>query len=173
VTLARRWALGWPAWFAGALGLYLLGGWIGAAMGAMLPGFPIATTNSIGSVMAIFQHNLAVLAFISAGWLTFGLTTAGELFLNGTLLGFIGIEMVERHRVQTLVTAVAPQLFFELGAYVIAAGATLRLGWSVWWPLMSRRARQRVPWRAWVAAEAAAVIMLFAGAIVEVLYSHT
>jgi uncharacterized membrane protein SpoIIM required for sporulation len=162
----------WFGWCTAALGLYVLGGWVGAAVAMMLPGFPLQPTNSIGSVTAIFEHNLVVLGLISAGFLTLGLTTAAGLFLNGTFLGFIALEMIERHQVPSLVTAVGPQLPFELGAYVIAAGATLRLTWSVWWPLLARRARNPLAWRAWLAAEGAAVTLLFAGAVVEVVFSR-
>jgi uncharacterized membrane protein SpoIIM required for sporulation len=168
----RRVPWTWFGWCAAALGLYLLGGWLGAAGAVMLPGFPIHPTNSIGSVASVFEHNLVVLAWISAGFLTLGLTTAAELFLNGTLLGFVALEMIERHQVPSLVTAVGPQLPLELGAYLIAAGATLRLGWNLWWPLLARRARRPLAWRAWLAAEGAAVTMLFAGAVVEVVFSH-
>ncbi|HEY1421357.1 MAG TPA: stage II sporulation protein M [Candidatus Dormibacteraeota bacterium] len=163
---------GWPAWLGAALGLYLLGGWMGAFAAALTPGLPITQTNSIGSVLTVFQHNLQVLALISGGVLTLGLSTAAELFLNGTLLGFVGLELIQRHQVAPLVTGVVPQLPLELGAYVLAGGATLRVGWSLWWPFLSRRAGGRVPWKGWLVAEAAAVCMLFGGAVVEVLFSH-
>jgi uncharacterized membrane protein SpoIIM required for sporulation len=168
----RRVPWSWFGWCAAALGLYLLGGWVGGGVAMLLPGVPLNPTNSIGSVESIFEHNLIVLVWISAGFLTLGLTTAAELFLNGTFLGFIALEMIERHQVPSLVTAVGPQLPFELGAYVIASGATLRLAWNVWWPLLARRARRRLAWKAWLAAEGAAVTLLLAGAIVEVIFSH-
>jgi uncharacterized membrane protein SpoIIM required for sporulation len=159
-------------WCAGALGLYLLGAWIGGAGALMVPGIPLHPTNSIGSIASVFAHNLEVLGWISAGVATLGLTTAFELFMNGTVFGFIGVEMIQGHQALSLITAVGPQLPFELGAYVVAAGATLRLGWHIWWPVLSRRGRGRVRWKGWMAAQGAAVTMLFMGAIVEVLYSH-
>jgi uncharacterized membrane protein SpoIIM required for sporulation len=159
-------------WSAAALGCYLLGAWVGAAGALMIPGVPIQQTDSIGSVASIFMHNLGVLAWISAGVLTLGLTTVTELLLNGTLVGFLSLEMIERHQALSLLTGVGPQLPLELGAYVIAAGATLRLGWNLWWPLLARRARRPVRWKSWMAAEGSAVTLLFAGALVEVLFSH-
>ena len=107
-----------------------------------------------------------------AGLATLGTTTAGALFLNGGVLGFVGTELLERHQFGMFMTAVAPQLALEVGAYVVAAGATLRLGWSIWWPLVSRRRGVRVQWRGWLVAESAAVLMLFSGAIVEATFSH-
>ena len=104
--------------------------------------------------------------------MTLGLTTAALLFMNGTFLGFVTVELVEGRHAVMLLTAVGPQLPFELGAYVIGAGAALRLGWSFWWPLLSRRARGPVRWKAWLVAQGAAVILLFAGAVVEVAFSH-
>jgi len=92
--------------------------------------------------------------------------------LNGGVLGFVGTELLERHQLGMLVTAVAPQLAFEVGAYVIAAGATLRLGWSIWWPLVSRRKAGRVQWRQWIVVEGTAVFMLWAGAVMEAKFSH-
>jgi uncharacterized membrane protein SpoIIM required for sporulation len=165
----RRGLVGWSA---AALGLYLLGAWMGGAGALIVPGVPLHPTNSIGSVATVFEHNLEVLAWISAGAATLGLTTAAELFMNGTVLGFVSVEMIEGHHALSLVTAVGPQLPFELGAYVIAAGATLRLGWTLWWPLLSRRERGPVRWKAWMVAQGAAVTMLLAGAVVEVLFSH-
>jgi uncharacterized membrane protein SpoIIM required for sporulation len=123
-------------------------------------------------VAGIFEHNLAVLALISAGTVTLGLTTAALLFLNGTFLGFVAVELIQGHQALMLLTAVGPQLPFELGAYVISAGAALRLGWSLWWPLLSRRTRGPVRWKAWLMAQGAAVSLLFAGAVVEVAFSH-
>jgi uncharacterized membrane protein SpoIIM required for sporulation len=163
---------GWLGWCALALGVYLLGAWIGAAGAFMLPGYPLHPKNSIGSAMTVFEHNLGVVVFISAGVLTLGLTTAMELFFNGTLLGFVSLELIQRHEIRSLLTAVGPQLPLELGAYVISAGATLRLTWKLWWPLLSRGPRRPVRWQAWLAFQGAAVAMLFAGAIVEVMYSH-
>lgn len=159
-------------WSAAALGLYLLGAWMGGVGALLAPGVPLHPTNSIGSIASVFEHNLEVLAWISAGAATLGLTTGAELFMNGTVLGFVSIEMIQGHQALSLLTAVGPQLPLELGAYVIAAGATLRLGWTLWWPLLTRRQRGPVRWRAWMVAEAAAVAMLFAGAVVEVLFSH-
>jgi uncharacterized membrane protein SpoIIM required for sporulation len=171
---ASRWRFrrGLVAWSAAALGLYLLGAWMGGAGALLVPGVPLHPTNVIGSVVDVFGHNLEVLAWISAGAATLGLTTAAELFMNGTILGFVSVEMIEGHHALSLLTAVGPQLPLELGAYVIAAGATLRLGWNLWWPLLSRRERRPVRWKAWMVAEGAAVTMLFAGALVEVLFSH-
>ncbi len=103
---------------------------------------------------------------------TLGITTAGALFLNGGVLGFVGTELLERHQFGMFMTAVAPQLALEVGAYVIAAGATLRLGSSIWWPLLSRRKGGRVRWTQWMVAETAAVFMLFGGAVLEATFSH-
>jgi uncharacterized membrane protein SpoIIM required for sporulation len=168
----QGWLTGWAGWSATAFGFYVLGGLLGATGGAMLPGYPIQPTDSIGPVFTIFEHNLMVLALLSTGFLTLGLTTVAGLFLNGTLLGFVGLELIERHQALSLLTAVGPQLPLELGAYFIAAGATLRIAWDLWWPLLTRRGRRPLRWKAWLAAEGAAVAMLFAGAVVEVMYSH-
>lgn len=91
---------------------------MGAAGAMALPGVPIAETNSIGSVASFFEHNLVVLALIPIGAPTIGLATAGTLFINGTLLGLIAMEMIERHHVGSLLTGIGPQLPLELGAYV-------------------------------------------------------
>src|ERR1700687_780205 len=174
VRPAPQWAhrLGLAGWCAAALTFYLNGALLGGVGALMVPGFPLNPTNSIGSVAGIFEHNLAVLALISAGTVTLGLTTAGLLFLNGTFLGFIAVEVLPGHQALMLVTAIGPQLPFELGAYLISAGAALRLGWSLWWPLLSRRGRGPVRWKAWLVTQGAAVILLFAAAVVEIGFSH-
>lgn len=169
---AARW-IAHPSvfWSAGALGMYVLGAWVGALGAWAMPGAPLNPTNAIGSAVEIFLHNLVVLGVISAGTATLGITTAGALFLNGGVLGFVATELLERRQFGMFVTAVGPQLVPEVGAYVIAAGATLRLGWSIWWPMVSRR-RRMVQWRQWLWAEAAAVCLLVAGAVIEAAYSH-
>lgn len=159
-------------WSAGAFGVYMLGAWVGGLGAWAVPGAQLNPTNNIGSAVEIFLHNLVVLGLISAGIATLGLTTAGALFLNGGVLGFVGIELLERHQLTMFMTAVAPQLALEVGAYVIAAGATLRLGWSIWWPLVSRRKGSPVRWRQWIVAETAGVFMLFGGAVIEATFSH-
>ena len=159
-------------WSVGAFGLYMLGAWVGGVAAWALPGAQLNPTNNIGSAVEIFLHNLVVLGFISAGSATLGMTTAGALILNGGVLGFVGIELVERHQMAMFMTAVGPQLGLEVGAYVIAAGATLRLGWSIWWPLVSRRSGGRVQWRQWIVAETAAILMLWGGAVMEASFSH-
>jgi uncharacterized membrane protein SpoIIM required for sporulation len=169
---ARRLTNPLVLWSSGALGVFMLGAWVGALGALVAPGVELNPTNSIGSAAAIFQHNLVVLGLISAGAPTLGLTTAGALFLNGGLVGFIGTELLERRQFGMFMTGVAPQLALELGAYVVAAGATLRLGWSIWWPLLSRRKGAGVQWRQWLAVEAVAVVMLFGGAVVEATFSH-
>jgi len=169
---ARRLTSPLVLWSAGAFGVYMLGAWVGGLGAWAVPGAQLNPTNNIGSALEIFLHNLVVLALISAGLVTLGTTTAGALFLNGGMLGFVGTELLQRHQLGMFLTAVAPQLALEVGAYVIAAGATLRLGWSVWWPLVSRRKGPRVLWRQWMLAETAAVFMLFGGAVMEATFSH-
>jgi len=159
-------------WSAAAFGIYMLGAWVGGLGAWAVPGAQLNPTNNIGTTVEIFLHNLLVLGLISAGLATLGVTTAGALLLNGGVLGFVGTELLERHQLGMLVTAVAPQLALEVGAYVIAAGATLRLGWSIWWPLVSRRKAGRVQWRQWIVAEGTAVFMLWAGAVMEATFSH-
>jgi uncharacterized membrane protein SpoIIM required for sporulation len=171
-TAARRCTSPLVLWSAGAFGVFMLGAWLGALGAWMTPGAQLDPTNSIGSALEIFLHNLVVLGLISAGGATLGMTTLGALFLNGGLVGYVGTELLERHQFGMFMTAVAPQLALELGAYVLAAGATLRLGWSIWWPLVSRRTGGRVQWRQWVASETAAVFMLFGGAVMEAAFSH-
>jgi uncharacterized membrane protein SpoIIM required for sporulation len=171
---ALRWGLrrGFVGWAAAALAVYLYGALMGGVGALMVPGYPLHPTNSIGSVASIFEHNLVVLAVISSGPVTLGLTSAALLFMNGTILGFVTVELVQGRQALMLLTAVGPQLPFELGAYVIGAGAALRLGWSFWWPLLSRRARGPIWWKGWLLAQGAAVVLLFAGAVVEVGLSH-
>jgi uncharacterized membrane protein SpoIIM required for sporulation len=171
-TAARRFTSPFVLWSAGAFGVFMLGAWVGALGAWLTPGAQLDPTNSIGSALEIFLHNLVVLGLISAGGATLGMTTLGALFLNGGLVGYVGTELLERHQFGMFMTAVAPQLALELGAYVLAAGATLRLGWSIWWPLVSRRKGGRVRWRQWVVFETAAVFMLFGGAVVEAAFSH-
>jgi len=171
-SAARRLTSPPVLWSAGAFGVYMLGAWVGGLGAWAAPGAQLNPTNNIGSALEIFLHNLVVLALISAGTATLGMTTAGALFLNGGLLGFVGTELLQRHQFGMFVTAVGPQLILEVGAYVIAAGATLRLGWSIWWPLVSRRKGGLVQWRQWVLAETAAVFMLFGGALMEATFSH-
>lgn len=159
-------------WSAGGLGIFVLGSCLGALSAWAVPGVPLDPTNSVGSALTIFEHNLVVLGLISAGAPTLGVTTMGALLVNGGAFGFVTTELMERRQAGMFMTAIAPQLLPELGAYVIAAGATLRLGWSFWWPLVCRRKRSRIQWRQWLAAEAVAVFMLFGGAVVEAMYSH-
>lgn len=168
----RRLAEPLVLWSAGAFGVYMLGAWAGGVAAWALPGAQLNPTNNIGSAVEIFLHNLVVLALISAGSATLGMTTAGALFLNGGVLGFVGTELVERHQMSMFMTAVAPQLALEVGAYVIAAGATLRLGWSIWWPLVSRRKGGRLQWKQWLVAETTAILMLWGGAVMEATFSH-
>jgi uncharacterized membrane protein SpoIIM required for sporulation len=171
-SAARRLTSPLVLWSAGAFGVYMLGAWVGGLGAWAVPGAQLNPTNNIGSAVEIFLHNLLVLGFISAGMATLGTTTVGALVLNGGVLGFVGTELLERHQLGVFMTAVAPQLVLEVGAYVIAAGATLRLGWSIWWPLVSRRKSGRVQWRQWMVAETAAVFMLWGGAVMEATFSH-
>jgi uncharacterized membrane protein SpoIIM required for sporulation len=171
-TAARRLTDPLVMWSAGAFGVYMLGAWVGGLGAWATPGAQLNPTNNIDSAVQIFLHNLVVLGLISAGMATLGTTTAGALFLNGGVLGFVGTELLERHQFGVFMTAVAPQLALEVGAYVVAAGATLRLGWSIWWPLVSRRRGGHVQWRGWLVAETTAVLMLFGGAVVEATFSH-
>lgn len=165
---SRRWLI-WPGV---AIGVFVLGAWIGAAAAMLLPAYPITTTSTVGSVSTVFEHNLVVLAFISFGAVTLGLTSAIELFINGGSLGFVGVEMIMRNHGGLLWTAVAPQFVFEVGAYVLAAAATLRAGWNFWWPFVSRRGRPSLLWKSWLLAQIAAAALVYVGAFVETTYSH-
>jgi stage II sporulation protein M len=162
----------WLIWPGMAVGVFVLGAGVGAAAGFALPHVPIQLSNSIGTVSNVFAHNLVVLAFISLGALTVGLTAVIELFLNGATLGFVVVEMILRHQQGVLWTAIAPQFVFEVGAYVLSAAATLRVGWNFWWPFVSRRGRPRLLWRSWLVATVVATALLYVGAFVEVTYSH-
>ena len=165
---SRRWLI-WPGV---AIGLFLLGTGIGSVGAIALPHYAITTDHSIGSVSTVFEHNLMVLALISFGAVTLGLTSAIELFVNGASFGFVSVEMVMRNQGGVLWTAVAPQFVLEVGAYVLAAAATLHAGWNFWWPFMTRRGRPRLLWRSWLVAGVIAAALLYAGAFVEVTYSY-
>ena len=165
---SRRWLI----WSGVAIGVFLLGAWLGAAGAIALPQYPITTTHSLGSVTGVFEHNLVVLAFISFGAVTLGLTSGIELFVNGGSFGFVAVEMILRHQGGVLWTAVGPQFAFEVGAYILAAAATLRTGWNFWWPFISRRGRPSLLWKSWLVAQVAGAALVYVGALVEVTYSH-
>jgi uncharacterized membrane protein SpoIIM required for sporulation len=162
----------WLIWPAVASCVFGWGTAIGAASAVFLPGYPITAGATPGAVLDVFEHNLVVLLFITAGALTLGLTAAVELLVNGGVFGFVGVELVLRDQAGMLWSAVAPQFVFEVGAYVLAAAASLRAGWHFWWPFLTRRRRPRLLWKAWLLAESVAVAMLYAGAFVEVTYAH-
>ena len=162
----------WMIWPGVAIAVFALGTGIGAFVALALPHVPIQPTNSIGSVSAVFAHNLVVLAFISFGAVTLGLTAAIEMLVNGGSLGFVGVEMILRHQEGVLWTAIAPQFVFEVGAYLLAAAAALRVGWNFWWPFVSRRGRPRLLWKSWLVADVVAAALLYVGAFIEVTYSH-
>jgi uncharacterized membrane protein SpoIIM required for sporulation len=159
-------------WPGVAIGVFVLGAGIGSLGAMALPHYAITTNHSIGSVSTVFEHNLIVLAFISFGAVTLGLTSAIELFVNGGSFGFVSVEMIMRNQGGVVWTAVAPQFVLEVGAYVLAAAATLRAGWNFWWPFLTRRGRPRLLWRSWLVAGVVAAALLYAGAFVEVTYSH-
>jgi uncharacterized membrane protein SpoIIM required for sporulation len=162
----------WLVWPALAVSVFAWGTAIGAASAVLLPGYPIRAGAAPGSVLDVFEHNLVVLLFITAGAVTLGLTAAVELLLNGGIFGFVGAELVLRNQAGMLWSAVAPQFVFEVGAYVLAAAASLRMGWQFWWPFVTRSRQPRLPWKRWLVAESVAVAMLYAGAFVEVNYAH-
>src|SRR5439155_21492433 len=121
--------------------------------------------DSIGSVVAIFENNLIVLIWISLGALTLGLSSVLELGLNGMLFGWVAVQLLQRHQAASLFSAVFPQLPFELTAYVIGGGASLRLGWELWRRVLRRRPPRPISLRPWMTAEAAAISLLFGGAV--------
>src|SRR4029077_4178316 len=63
-TAVRRCTSPLVLWPAGAFGVFMLGAWLGAVGAWMTPGAQLDPTNSIGTAVDIFLHNLVVLALI-------------------------------------------------------------------------------------------------------------
>jgi uncharacterized membrane protein SpoIIM required for sporulation len=159
-------------WSSLSLAIYLIGTILGGFAAALFPYFPLHPDNSVGSVAAIFENNLLVLTWISLGAVTLGLTSVAELGLNGMLLGWVAVQMLERHQVTSLASAVLPQLPLELSAYVISGAASLQLGWQLWRRVFTGRGTRPIPWKAWMTAEVVAILLLLGGAVVERTVSH-
>ena len=79
----------------------------------------------------VWTNNVWVSAQVLVGGLTLGALTLYALFLNAANLGVIGGYMAAAGRTSEFFGLVTPHGLLELTAVFIAAGAGLRLGWTI------------------------------------------
>ena len=82
----------------------------------------------------IMTNNLSVCFAAFAGGLTFGAFSIYEMFVNGLLLGAIGVLCGKAGMAVSLWSFVAPHGSLELPAIIIAGAAGLRLGHGMLFP---------------------------------------
>ncbi len=100
-------------------------------------------TRSIVSVApqaasGIMTNNLSVSFFAFAGGLLFGLGSVYLLFVNGLMVGAVGVACQQAGMAVPLWSFVAPHGSLELPAIIIAGAAGLRLGHGMLFPGMYR-----------------------------------
>jgi uncharacterized membrane protein SpoIIM required for sporulation len=71
-----------------------------------------------------------------------------------------------------LLTGLLPHFPFEVGAYLVSAAASIRLGVEVVGWARRRGRGAGLPWRPWAKMQAVAVVLLLVAAIVEANLSH-
>jgi uncharacterized membrane protein SpoIIM required for sporulation len=106
----------------------------------------------------IMTHNLGVCFVAFAGGVIFGLGPLYSMFLNGMLLGVIGVACAQHGMSVDLWSFVAPHGSLELPSIILSGAAGLRLGQGVLFPGNYR-------WRDSVAAAGVEASRLIAGVI--------
>jgi uncharacterized membrane protein SpoIIM required for sporulation len=142
-----------------SLGITLGGGLLGAVITLARPQFMrqmlgpdmVATidrhemwTHSVVSMAPamsswLMTHNLTVSFGAFAGGVIFGLGSVYMMFINGLLLGVIGVACQQHGMSLDLWSFVAPHGALELPSIVLAGAAGLRLGRGVAFPGLYRR----------------------------------
>lgn len=84
----------------------------------------------------LMTHNLTVVFAAFAGGMIFGLGSVYLMFINGLLLGVIGVACQQHGMLLDLWSFVAPHGSLELPSIVLAGAAGLRLGRGVAFPGM-------------------------------------
>ncbi|HEX9889474.1 MAG TPA: stage II sporulation protein M [Nitriliruptorales bacterium] len=143
-----RGALGRTRLHVAVAGLLLLGTCVAVGMWAwaspeaqagLVPGYVSTLAEQGGSLRdpsaglstAIFLNNVRVAMLAFALGITLGLGTVWVLVTNGVLIGGLAGTAVAVGGGQRFFSLVLPHGFLELLAIAIAAGAGLRMGWSV------------------------------------------
>jgi uncharacterized membrane protein SpoIIM required for sporulation len=101
-------------------------------------------THSVVSVAPMMSswlmtHNLTVCFLAFASGIVFGLGTLYFMFINGLLLGVIGVACQQHGMAVDLWSFVAPHGALELPSIVLAGAAGFRLGQGVLFPGLYRR----------------------------------
>jgi uncharacterized membrane protein SpoIIM required for sporulation len=88
---------------------------------------------------AIMTNNLSVCFMAFAGGILFGLGPVYSMFLNGILLGVVGVACAQHGMAVDLWSFVAPHGSLELPSILLAGGAGLRLAHGLLFPGIYRR----------------------------------
>jgi len=88
---------------------------------------------------AIMTNNLSVCFMAFAGGILFGLGPVYSMFLNGMLLGVVGVACAQHGMAVDLWSFVAPHGSLELPSILLAGGAGLRLAHGLLFPGIYRR----------------------------------
>lgn len=151
---------------------YVLGGVLGVVGALSTSAGAVTPDPTTHSVLTLFSHNLGVLVLLCVGMVSAGIISTGVMGLNGLLLGWVVAKQMSIGQGDTLLTGILPHLPFELLAYVVSAGATLRISMVVAGWFFKRRTMPLNQWVTWLAAQAVAAGLLLVGAIVESNFSH-
>jgi uncharacterized membrane protein SpoIIM required for sporulation len=87
----------------------------------------------------IMTHNLSVCFVAFAGGIAFGIGPLYSMFLNGMLLGVIGVACQQHGMSMDLWSFVAPHGSLELPSIILSGAAGFRLGHGVLFPGLYRR----------------------------------
>ena len=128
-------------------------------------------THSVVSVApqaasGIMTNNLSVSFTAFAGGLLFGAGTIYLLFVNGLMLGAVGVACQKAGMAIPLWSFVAPHGSLELPAIVIAGAAGLRLGYGMLFPGIYR-------WKDSVAKAGAESVQIVSGVIPMLIVAGT
>jgi uncharacterized membrane protein SpoIIM required for sporulation len=152
---------------------YAVGCVLGAVGALFTPESAVTQDATNYPVLTIFGHNLGVLLLFGAGLISAGLITVAVMGFNGMLLGWVIATELSAGHSDALMTGILPHLPFELMAYIVGAGATLRLSVEVaGWVIKRGPNRPTAEWAPWLRAQALAAVLLFVGAVVESNFSH-
>jgi uncharacterized membrane protein SpoIIM required for sporulation len=148
----------------------VLAGWLLSASAGLHPPGPVRSVDL--NPWMVFAHNLQVVVVLALGVATLGIVTMLVLAFNGAVLGAAAELLIASGHATQFWTAVAPHLMLEVGAFVVAGGADLRLAGALGAWL---RAGTRPPaiWlaRHWLAPHGLALALLSAAAQVEAYVS--
>jgi len=147
-------------WVLIAVGLFVIGLGIGLAVSATMPagivGFfseELSALEELGTIFVPFQATTAVFIFLkNVSALLFSfifspilcLSPVLALVLNGSLLSFISVIVVQEESLGFILAGILPHGIFEIPALIIGEAAALSFGAMVIIALISRKRRSRL-----------------------------